>query len=179
MKKARAHPKLFEMIEVMTQNHEFLSIGTPKFKEKAVFLYGEDDQFRPEIQTYQNIVRKFKSKKKKIIITKESNTKPGYLSHQYVGLKRKLKDFESFQVCQYNPIIGIIPIEISDIFPAAHHETSRISFEPKEFTSFEDTWKKFFSNNKFSEIHYDKDDEFLKHFVKILPKEIKKKSFVY
>ena len=178
MKKARAHPKLFEMIEVMTQNHEFLSIGTPKFKEKAVFLYGEDDQFRPEIQTYQNIVRKFKSKKKKIIITKESNTKPGYLSHQYIGLKRKLKDFKSFQVCQYNPIIGIIPIEISDIFPAAHHETSRINFEPKEFSSFEDTWKKFFANNKFSEIHYDKEDQFLKHFVKTLPKEIKKKSFV-
>ncbi len=179
MKKARAHPKLFEMIEVMTQNYEFLSIGTPKFKEKAVFLYEKEDQFRPEIQTYQEIVRRFKSKKKKVIITKESNTKPGYLSHQYVGLKRKLKDFESFQICQYNPIIGIIPIEISDIFPAAHHETSRISFEPKEFPSFEDTWKKFFENNKFSEIHYDKDDQFLKHFVKILPKEIKKKSFVY
>ena len=29
----------------------------------------------------------------------------------------------------------------------------------------------------FSEIHYDKDDEFLKYFVKTLPKEIKKKSF--
>ena len=31
--------------------------------------------------------------------------------------------------------------------------------------------------NKFSEIHYDKKDEFLKYFVKMLPKEIKKKSF--
>ena len=177
MKKARSHPKLFEMIEVMTNNPEFLSISTPKFKERAIFLYSKEDQFRPEVQSFHNMVRKFKSNKKKLVITKESSTKPGYLSHQYLGLKRKLKDFDSMQVCQYNPQLGLIPIEISDIFPAAHHETSRIDFEPKEFPSFENTWKDFFDNNKFSEIYYDKTDKFLKHFVKTLPKEIKKKSF--
>ncbi|MFQ5782914.1 MAG: tRNA guanosine(15) transglycosylase TgtA [Nitrosopumilus sp.] len=178
MKKARAHPKLFEMIDVMTKNYEFLDVGTPKFKEKAIFLYGKEDQFRPEVQSYHKIVRKFKSKKKKIIITRESNTKPGYLSHQYMGLGKKIKDFDLFQFCQYNPQLGIIPIEISDIFPAAHHETSRIDFEPSDFPTFEKTWEDFFNNNKFSEIHYNKNDEFLKHFVKTLPKEIKKKSFV-
>ena len=178
IKKARAHPKLFEMIQVMIDNYEFLEIGTPKFKEKAIFLFGKEDQFRPEIQSYHDMVRKFKSKKKKVVITKESNTKPGYLSHQYTGLKQKFKDFDSLQVCQYNPFVGLIPIEISDIFPAAHHETSRIDFDPKEFPVFEKTWKDFFSNNNFSEIHYDKEDKFLKYFIKTLPKEIKKKSFV-
>ena len=178
MKKARAHPKLFEMIEVMTSNYEFFNSTTPKFKEKAIFLYDKEDQFRPEVQSYHNIVRKFKSKKKKIIITNESKTKPGYLSHQYLELKRKFKDFDSIQVCQYNPQLGLIPIEISDIFPAAHHETSRISFDAKEFPTFEKTWNDFFYNNNFSEIYYDKNDQFLKYFVKTLPKKIKKKSFV-
>ena len=178
IKKARAHPKLFEMIEVMTENYEFLGIGTPKFKEKAIFLFSPEDQFRPEVQSFHKIVRKFKSKKKKVIITKESSSKPGYLSHQYVALKKKLKDFESFQICQFNPVLGLIPIEISDIFPAAHHETSRVDFNPNDFPTFEKTWNDFFSNNKFSEIHYDKDNDFLKYFVKNLPKMIKKKSFV-
>jgi len=178
MKKARAHPKLFEMIEVMTNNCEFFDVTTPKFKEKAIFLYDKEDQFRPEVQAYHKIVRKFKSKKKKLIITRESSSKPGYLSHQYVELERKFKDFDSIQVCQYNPQLGLIPIEISDIFPAAHHETSRIDFEPKEFSTFEETWRCFFDNNKFSEIHYDKNDKFLKYFIKTLPKVIKKKSFV-
>ena len=178
MKKARAHPKLFEMIEVMTNNHEFFSTTTPKFKERAIFLFDKEDQFRPEVQAYHGIVRRFKSKKKKLVITSESSTKPGYLSQQYIELEKKFKDIDSVQVCQYNPQLGLIPIEISDIFPAAHHETSRINFDPKEFPTFEQTWKKFFDNNKFSEIHYDKNDKFLKHFVKILPKEIKKKLFV-
>jgi 7-cyano-7-deazaguanine tRNA-ribosyltransferase len=178
IKKARAHPKLFEMIEVMTENYEFLGLGTPKFKEKAIFLFSKEDQYRPEVQSFHNTVRKFKSKKKKLIITKESSSKPGYLSHEYINLKKKIKDFESFQVCQYDPLLGLIPIEISDIYPAAHHETSRINFEPSEFPVFEKTWNEFFANNKFSEIHFDKEDKFLKYFVKWLPKEIKKKSFV-
>ena len=177
IKKARAHPKLFEMIEVMTENYEFLGLGTPKFKEKAIFLYSKEDQYRPEVQSFHKIVRKFKSKKKKLIIVKESNTKPGYLSQEYKRLKKKLKDFEAFQVCQYNPHLGLIPIEISDIFPAAHHETSRINYDPKEFVIFEKTWNEFFAKNKFLEIHYNKDDKFLKYFAKTLPKEIKKKSF--
>jgi len=178
IKKARAHPKLFEMIEVMTENYEFLGLGTPKFKEKAIFLYSKEDQYRPEVQSYHEMIRKFKSKKRKLIITKESNTKPGYLSNQYTGLKRKFKEFDSFQICQYNPILGLIPIEISDVFPAAHHETARIDFEPNEFPTFEKTWNEFFAKNIFSEIHYDKKDEFLKYFVKSLPKEIKRKSIV-
>ena len=177
IKKARAHPKLFEMIEVMTENYEFLGLGTPKFKEKAIFLYDKEDQFRPEVQSFHNTVRRFKSNKKKIVIIKEYNTKPGYLSPQYVGLKKKFKDFDSIQVCQYNPHLGLIPIEISDIFPAAHHETARLDFKPEEFTVFEKTWKDFFNNNKFLEVHYDKDDKFLKYFVKMLPKKIKQKSF--
>ena len=93
IKKARAHPKLFEMIEVMTDNNEFLGLSTPKFKEKAIFLYDKEDQFRPEVQSYHKIVRKFKSKKEKILITKEFNTKPGYLSHQYIRLKQKIQRF--------------------------------------------------------------------------------------
>ena len=177
IKKARAHPKLFEMIEVMTENYEFLGLSTPKFKEKAIFLYDKEDQFRPEVQSFHNTVRRFKSNKKKIVIIKEYNTKPGYLSPQYIGLKKKFKDFDSIQVCQYNPHLGLIPIEISDIFPAAHHETARLNFKPNEFTVFEKTWKDFFNNNKFLEVHYDKDDKFLKYFVKMLPKKIKQKSF--
>jgi 7-cyano-7-deazaguanine tRNA-ribosyltransferase len=178
LKKARAHPKLFEMIEVLTNNSDYLAVSTPKFKEKAIFLYEKEDQYRPEIQSYHKTVRNFKSKKKTLIITKESNTKPAYLSHEYSSLKRKFKDIESIQVCQYSPHLGLIPLEISDIFPAAHHETSRLNFNPKEFPTFENTWKKFFENNQFSVIYFDKTDEFLKYFMKSLPKEIKKKSIV-
>ncbi len=176
LKKSRAHPKLFEMIDILTQNSDWLSVSTPRFKEKALFLYDKNDQYRPEVKLYHDIVRKFKSKKHSLIIVKEPQIKPGYLSHDYFALKRKFKEIDSFQICYYNPQIGLIPNEISDIFPAAHHETARLNFDPKEFSEFQKTWIKFFENNKFSEIYFDKKDEFLKYFIKSIPKETKKKS---
>ena len=176
LKKSRAHPKLFEMIDILTQNSDWLSVSTPRFKEKALFLYDKYDQYRPEVKLYHDIVRKFKSKKRSLIIVKEPQIKPGYLSHDYFALKRKFKEIDSFQICYYNPQLGLIPNEISDIFPAAHHETARLDFDPKEFSEFQKTWVKFFENNKFSEIYFDKKDEFLKSFIKSIPKGIKKKS---
>ena len=176
LKKARAHPRLFEMIQVLTSNSDFLAKSTPKFKEKAIFLFEKEDQFRPEVQSFHKMVRDFKSKKKALIITKESSTKPAYLSQQYHSLKNRFKEIDSFQICQYNPHLGLIPLEISDIFPAAHHEIARSDYNPKEFAEFGITWEKFFENNKFSEVYFDKEDKFLSHYAKSIPKGIRKKS---
>ena len=122
------------------------------------------------------MVRKFRSEKNLLIILKEPQIKPGYLSKDYLSLKRKFKDIDSFQICYYNPQLGLIPNEISDIFPAAHHETARVDFNSIDFIEFEKTWIKFFENNKFKKVFFDRNDEFLKRFAKILPKEIKRKS---
>jgi len=165
------------MIEVLISTSDSFAKSTPKFKDRSIFLFDKEDQYRPEVTSYHQIVRRFKTKKKIVIILKEPSIKPGYLSHEYLALKRKVKNIDSVQVCYYNPQLGLIPNEISDIFPAAHHETARVIFNPKEFLEFEKTWGKFFENNKFSEIYFDKKDEFLKNFVKTLPREIKKKSF--
>ena len=175
-KKARAHPKLFEIKEVFTANSKTFEISTPKFKEKAIFLYDKDDQFRPEVSAFHTIVRKFKSDKNLLIILKEPQIKPGYLSKEYLTLKRKFKDIDSFQICYFNPQLGLIPNEISDIFPASHHETVRGNFDSSEFVEFEKTWVRFFENNKFTEVFFDKNDDFLKRFAKNLPKGIRKKS---
>ena len=169
MKKARAHPRLFEAAEVLTGNCDLLSTGTPRFKTKAIFLYGPEDQFRPEVASYHGMVRRFRSKKNILLITRESEVKPGYLSPQYARLGRDVPDLGSVQVCQYNPVLGLIPIEISDIFPAAHHETARIRFDPGQCQAFADTWRIFLENNRFSEVRYDKDDEFLRYYAGTLP----------
>lgn len=170
MKKARAHPRLSEASEVLTGNCDLLSTATPRFKKKAIFLYDRKDQFRPEVSLYHEAVRRFKSKKDILLVVGESEIKPGYLSPQYARLKKDMTDFDSVQVCQYNPILGLIPIEISDIFPAAHHETARVRFEPTEFQAFADTWRIFLENNKFSELRYDRNDEFLRYYARTLPK---------
>lgn len=164
MKKARAHPRLFEAVGVLTDSHDLLAAGTAKFKAKAAFLYSAEDQFRPEVVAYHQATRGFRTRKKIVLITKEGDTKPGYLSGRYGSIP------EHIQVCQYNPVLGIIPIEISDLYPAAHHETARVRFRPEDMTMFAQTWEKFFENNNFEEVRYDESDPFLAHFTNTLPK---------
>ena len=175
MKKARSHPKLFEAIDVFVNNPDFFVKSTPKFKDSAIFLFSRIDQYRPEISSFHSIVRKFRSKKKTLVISKDDSRKPFYLSKEYSTLKKKFDGLESIQFCQYNPFLGIIPLEISDVFPASHYVTSRINFNPQEFPVFEKTWKIFFEKNHFTSIYHDKKDEFLKFYVKSLSKKIKKR----
>ena len=175
IKKCRAHPRLYEIIDVLTENTAYLEKTTPKFKERAVFVFSKEDQFRPEVVAYNEYVRRFKTRKKLLLIMPETNQKPAYLSPEYKKLQ-KMKNLDGIQVCQYNPFLGLVPIEISDIFPAAHCVTARIKQNPNEFTVFADTWRIFFENNNFEEITYDKNDEFIRFFVKGLSKRIKRRS---
>lgn len=177
IKKARAHPKLYETIEVFTANSSFFSNGTPKFKNSAIFLFSNEDQFRPEVISYHNTVRNFRSKKKTLVISGESVLKPFYLSHEYHLLKKKFKNSETIQFCQYNPFLGIIPLEISDLYPAAHYLMSNSSFLPEQFTIFSKTWKTFFEKNNFSVVYLNKNDEFIKFFSKTIPKGVKRKFY--
>ena len=152
MKKARAHPKLFETIDVILNNTKFLQDGTPKYKEKAIFLFGPEDQYRPEIKRYHEYVKKFRTKKKILVITKDPMVKPVFTSYDYKKLRRKFKDADLVQFCNYNPFLGIIPIEISDVFPASHYVMSRKEFEPEKFPTFLEVWNVFFDKNKFDTV---------------------------
>jgi 7-cyano-7-deazaguanine tRNA-ribosyltransferase len=167
-KKIRAHPKLFETIDVLTGNSEFLGRTTPKFKENAVFLFTHHDQLRPEVLSYHNTVRRFKSDKRELVIVSDSQEKPFYLSKSYRMLQKKY-DPSKVQFCQFNPVLGIIPLEISDLYPASHYLMSDMAYNPQRCTEFAKTWKAFFANNKFRKVHLE-NSEFLDFFKKQLPK---------
>jgi 7-cyano-7-deazaguanine tRNA-ribosyltransferase len=178
IKKARSHPKLFESIDVFVKNSDYFVGGTPKFKDSAIFLFSRIDQFRPEIISYHSFVRKFRSKKKILVITKDISRKPFYLSSEYSNLRKKFANPETIQFCQYSPFLGVIPLEISDIFPSAHYVSTRVEQNPDDFPTFLKTWKIFLEKNNFNTLYYDKKDDFLKYFVKTVPKKITKKSLV-
>ena len=178
VKKARSHPKLFESLDIFAKNHDYFVDKTPKFKDSAIFLFSRIDQFRPEVISFHNIVRKFRSKKKTVVISHDISRKPYYLSSEYSNLRKRFSNPESIQFCQYNPFLGIIPLEISDIFPASHYVTSRLEFDPKDFPTFTKTWEIFFEKNNFTTIYCDKKDEFLRYFLKTVPNKIRKKSLV-
>ena len=177
MKKMRAHPKLFEAIDVFTKNSNYFLHTTPKFKDRSIFLFSKDDQYRPEILAFKSTVEKFKTKKKIMVLTKNTDIRPAYLTNDYSILREKFKDSESIQFCFYNEFLGVIPLELSDMYPASHYETPRKDFSPEDFPTFKKNWNAFFLKNNFDVLHTPKNDDFLKPFVKLLPKRTKRKFF--
>jgi 7-cyano-7-deazaguanine tRNA-ribosyltransferase len=169
VKKIKAHPKLYETLDVFTANSDYLARTTPKFKDKALFLYTPEDQFRPEILSYHKTVRNFKTNKKELVVLQDTTDKPFYLSGDYAKIKKKYKT-EKVQFCQFNPYLGLIPLEISDLYPAAHYVMAKTNANPQEFTEFAKTWQIFLKNNKFDKIHLEK-NEFLKS--QKIPKSVK------
>jgi 7-cyano-7-deazaguanine tRNA-ribosyltransferase len=57
--------------------------------------------------------------------------------------------FPDAQICSYNPFLGIIPSEISDIYPASHNLMSRLDYKPDDFPSFIESMKSFLLQNRF------------------------------
>src|SRR5918993_1102792 len=154
MQKAHAHPKLMEAMELF-KTFEYLEEGTPIFKEKAVFLYDPIDQYRPEVKRFRNMVSTFaslKNKERKLILYPDSDIHPFYSTGVFFQL---IKKFPDAQICTYNPFFGIIPSEISDIFPAAHNLSCKKPANhnhPKNYPSFIESLDRFIVNNNFEEI---------------------------
>ncbi len=158
MLKARAHPKLMKAMDLF-KNFEFLEDGTPLFKSKAIFLYEPIDQYRPEARRFRRIVSTFRSVvKKNLVLYPIVQLQPFYTTRDFVQLVKKFPDA---QICVYNQFLGVIPVEICDIFPAAHHlssATAATCHQAKDYPTFIESLDGFLACNTFGDITIVADD---------------------
>jgi 7-cyano-7-deazaguanine tRNA-ribosyltransferase len=166
VQKSRAHPKLMESIEIL-KDFNLLGPGTPIFKQKAIFFYDPLDQHRPEALHFRKMVSGFKSTKSdggqgKLILHPESSVHPFYATRDF---KKLAKKFPEAQICTYNRFLGIIPSEISDIFPAAHNLSAKLTtYQANNYNTFVESLKEFLTTNEFEEIVI-LADQFMKNII--------------
>ena len=160
MKKGAAHPRLYEAGRVVARESEYLAETTPAFKKRAAFFSAPLDQYRPEAAAFRKAVSGFRTTKKILRVVPWARQKPAYLSAEY-GAPDAGGDE---QVCQYSPFLGPVPLELSDLYPAAHHVAASARYRPADFETFGPAWDAFVSSNGFERIDYRKDG-FLEHFV--------------
>ena len=161
MKKGAAHPRLFEAGSVVARESAYLAEATPAFKKRAAFFSTPLDQYRPEAAAFREAVLRFRTPKKTLHVMPWTRQRPAYLSPEY----RALRAGSQAQVCQYSPFLGPIPVELSDLYPAAHHVPASAEYRPADFATFGPAWDAFVSNNPFEDIRY-REDGFIEHFVK-------------
>jgi 7-cyano-7-deazaguanine tRNA-ribosyltransferase len=148
MSKAHNHPKLMEAVRLF-KNFEYLEDGTRIYKDKAIYFNEPYDQHRPEAKRFRKMVKKYiiHNKNKLIILYPEMKIHPFYTSKNFVKIKERFSDVEVFS---YNPYLGVIPAEISDIFPASQNiisiENDSLTFA-LNYSTFIDTLKFFLKVN--------------------------------
>jgi 7-cyano-7-deazaguanine tRNA-ribosyltransferase len=152
MQKARAHPKLMEAAQLF-KDIEMLESGTPLFKERAIFFYDPIDQHRPEAKRFRRAAAGFQSSRKKLVLCPEGELHPFYSTKSY---KEAVKKFPDAQVCSYSPFLGIIPAEISDVFPVSHSLATRLGHRSEDYPTFVQSLKDFAS--RFEEVAIVADD---------------------
>jgi len=149
MSKAHNHPKLMDAVRLF-KNFEYLEDGTPLYKDKAIYFNEPYDQYRPEAKRFRKLVKKYiiNNKTKLVILYPEAKIHPFYTSKNFVKIKESLFDAEIFS---YNPYLGIIPAEISDIFPASQNIISVENDSPTlalNYSTFIDAMKFFLKINQ-------------------------------
>jgi 7-cyano-7-deazaguanine tRNA-ribosyltransferase len=165
LQKARSHPKLMDAIHAI-KNFEYLQNNTPIFKQKAIYLYEPIDQYRPELKNFRNMMtNNYRSLHDDVLLLyPDQGIRPFYLSAVFKNL---LDKYPLSLLCLYNPFFGLIPVEVSDIYPASHNVFSKhyVDFEPQDYGEFIKSFNAFVKNNRFKTV-YVIADPFMK---KLLP----------
>jgi len=139
--KCSSHPSAFEAFREATRS-KFNQIegGTPSLKDRGIFLFDELDLWRPEIQRRRDLLARVDlSGKERLVICPETKTKP-FLSSELFRELLNIVDAKTL-VCYMSPVFGLVPAEVSDIFPVSqvtHHLTRYL---PKDPVLCVRTWK--------------------------------------
>ena len=155
LQKARSHPKLMDAIHTM-KNFDYIQQNTPIFKHKAIYLFEPLDQFRPELVNFRKmLINNYRSPPNtdSLLLYPDQGIRPFYSSSI---LKKLSNSYPDASICLYNPFFGLIPVEISDIYPASHNIFVKNfdEYSPRDYPQFLKLINSFLKkNDKFRSIH--------------------------
>ncbi len=123
------HPKALEAFKVAaSEDADRFDAGTPKFKERGIFVSDVLDLTRPEVTRFRRLVKNLDFKgKDTLIIVPETKKKP-FLTSDFFQEISQLVNLDNTLVTCIVPGYGLVPAEISDIFPLS--QTTIVSGEP-------------------------------------------------
>ena len=144
---SRNHPKALEAFKVAVSASEkdssVFDVGTPLFKDRGIFVFEKLDLGRPEILRYRNKIASMDySKRKILLILPETKTKPFLKSKICEELLRILSSkLEEILVTYTCPNFGLVPSELSDIYPVSQCTNAYVEFPDHDNILEKNRWK--------------------------------------
>lgn len=168
VQRSLAHPRLAEANYVLKESSEYLEQCTPIFKDRALFLSLPIDQYRPELARFRRMVcNNVRSGKSVLVLLKESEEHPFYTSSKYKRINDAINVGGSgivvdssvdVQMAYYSPFLGIVPVEVSDVYPASHLVSVRSGLSYDDFPTMLDAIVQFIMSNRFKSVLVEVDD---------------------
>jgi len=122
MLKARAHPRLYQAVKLLSDYVDMLEDGTPSFKPRALFFFDELDYGRPEVVRHRRRLN-WMRKREKLILALGTGERPFYGSKVHREILKALGDRAGeFQISFILPPFGVVPVEVSDVYPLSQNE---------------------------------------------------------
>ncbi|MEZ0320268.1 MAG: tRNA guanosine(15) transglycosylase TgtA [Pyrobaculum sp.] len=120
--KARAHPTLYRFLQALRKYRKFLELYDPETHPRphGLFFYHDTATSRPEpLRHYTRLNNVTPPSKVAVVIKVEE--KPYNRSWQYRYVKQILGD--RVHVLFYDPVFGVVPEEVAEVYPLSQNET--------------------------------------------------------
>jgi 7-cyano-7-deazaguanine tRNA-ribosyltransferase len=140
--KCSAHPAAVSAFKLAMSNAAFLEVGTPDLKDRGLFVSDDCDLSRPEIVRQRQKIRRINlDSKDHLVIVPETKTKP-FLTSDIFGELMRIVDPKTTLVCYASNLFGLVPSEISDIFPVSQITGSTEKRQERDFVLDSKNWER-------------------------------------
>lgn len=131
--RAHSHPSLLQALKKLERYSDYFERMSPYAKRRGLFFFGSVlDLARPEVVRYnRRLMERYTPPKgaRTLLLIPDSETKSSR-KRKYVKKIKSLVyeklslDLSAVHVCFYSPPFGVIPIEISEVYPLYQYEYS-------------------------------------------------------
>lgn len=167
--RSRAHPNLKKGFDVLLKHSSQLISTSPSTKKKGLFFVSSTDIVRPEVLLHYNRINQLTFKKSKLLLISLLGNKDFELYEYIKKIKSIVKDNEklikNYEIWILTEYYGIIPLEISEVFPLSQSVFSHNLTNEQVTKTILDTLT-FITKQSFSDVFLLGD---LNEFLQILP----------
>ncbi|MEM1889180.1 MAG: tRNA guanosine(15) transglycosylase TgtA [Pyrobaculum sp.] len=119
--KSRCHPSLYRFLKDLRRYRKLLEKFDPETHPRphGLIFYGDTSSSRPEPYRHWNRLEEVYTPRRKAVVIR-TETKPYNKSWEYTYLKSIAKDLH---VLFYDPIFGVVPEELAEIYPLSQNES--------------------------------------------------------
>ena len=142
----RNHPKALEAFRTAVAlgvgDSSIYEEGTPAFKDRGIFNFESIDLRRPEIVRYREKISQIDmNKRSTLLILPETKTKPFLKSKIFDEISKIASgQMNSVLVAILCPNFGLVPSELSDIFPLSQYTNAYQEFPIRDYILFTGNW---------------------------------------